>query len=146
MTQFRHSRGGHIIIVGGEKFVAEKQSDLYGFEAVEGWHSYWSAGDLFLSASCISPAPLALAVYLTVRIEQSCILYTYFTSSEKTSGYKPNGIACPPLCVAIFKLFVSENLIDMASYPRRLESTPVSLWMLRTGTNVPRFVLNFVCS
>jgi len=43
------SRGCLISVAGGEKLMIERENNLYGSETPDGWHSYWSAGDLSLS-------------------------------------------------------------------------------------------------
>jgi len=66
------SRGCLIRVAGCEKLMIERGNNLYGSEAPDGWHSYWSVGDLSLSLAvfllrCFRWRPTWLSEYSKVR-------------------------------------------------------------------------------
>lgn len=132
------SRGCLVSFVGGEKLMTERENNLYGSEAPDGWHSYWSAGDLSLSR----------AVFLLRHFRWRLTWLSQYRMAQSkhrvTRSAVWQWVSLPRMCVLIFNLRVTENSIGTALYPRKFAITQSSLWIVRPSVKVARAFLNFV--
>ena len=108
-------RGCLVSFVGGEKLMIEGENNLYGSEAPDGWHSYWSTGDLSLS----------LTVFLLDRFHWRLTWLSECSKAQsKHRVTRPTvwqWFSLPRICVVSFNLGVTEIRLERLYIPENLQ-------------------------